>query len=250
MRLVSLLSLSPAAAQKQFATLLEHQCWARFAEQFVPETYRATPQEADILGIVRPVLERCEAVLPRLDSLNAVLLPQGESDALSQFARERMFGVSGIAPGAELIALRIGLESGWQQALADAAAHEYHHAAWMALRPDVDRSTDLPLAEVLAFEGRACVFAQQVTGGWVAPWTLPLQDPEFENRVRQAALSGEPFQPTDAPPWWVYRLGTAWVMEALARLPDMSVRDWTQLSARELFEEHVRTAGRSALRAF
>lgn len=235
MTLVSLLGLSPAAAHEQFATLLENQCWARFAERFVPETYGATPQEADILGIVRPVLERCEAVLPRPDSLNVVLLPQGESDTLSRFAREQMFGVSGIAPGAGLIALRVGLEGGWQEALADAAAHEYHHAAWMALRPDVDRSTDLPLAEVLAFEGRACVFAKQITGGWVAPWKLPIEDPKFEHRVWLAILGGEPFRPSDAPPWWVHRVGTAWMKEALTRFPDMQMREWTQLSARELF---------------
>ena len=42
-----------------------------------------------------------------------------------------MFGVSGLTAGAELIALYIGPETGWQQALADATAHEYHHAAWV-----------------------------------------------------------------------------------------------------------------------
>lgn len=217
-----MLSLSPAATQKQLATLLQGQCWARFAERFVPEAYGATPPEADILGIVHPVLECCAAVLPCPGSLIVVLLPQGESDTLSRFAREQMFGVSGIAPGAGLIALRVGLETGWQQALADAAAHEYHHAAWVALCPNVDRSTDLPLGEVLAFEGRACVFAQQMTGGWVAPWTLPTGDAAFEERVRQAVSSGEPFQPSGAPPWWVYRVGTAWVKAALARFPDLS----------------------------
>lgn len=80
-----------------------------------------------------------------------------------------MYGVSGLTPGANLLALRIGLEDGWQGALADALAHEYHHAAWIALRPEIDRSADLPLAELLAFEGRACVFARRVTGGWSAP---------------------------------------------------------------------------------
>ncbi len=233
--MVSLLNLSPAAAQKQFATLLQGQCWTRFAGQFVPEEYGSTPPEADILGIVRPVLERCQAVLPRPNHVNVVLLSQGKSDSFSHFAREQMSGISGITRGAELIALRIGLETGWPQALADAAAHEYHHAAWVALYPDIDRSADLPLDEVLAFEGRACVFAQQMTGGWVAPWTLPIGDAAFEERVRQAVLSGEPFQSSGAPPWWVYRLGTAWVKEALARLPGLSVTGWTQRSARELF---------------
>ncbi len=165
-----------------------------------------------------------------------VLLPQGNSDALSHFAREQMYGVSGVTPGANMIALRVALEDGWQRALADAAAHEYHHAAWVALCPDFDHSADLPLDEWLAFEGRACVFARRMTDGWVAPWTLPIDDPAFEHRVRQAVLSGEPFRPRDAPPWWVYRLGTAWVKEALAKLPTMPVTDWTQLSARELFE--------------
>ena len=33
--------------------------------------------------------------------------------------------------GPKLIALYIGPETGWQQALADATAHEYHHAAWV-----------------------------------------------------------------------------------------------------------------------
>ncbi|WP_424951848.1 DUF2268 domain-containing putative Zn-dependent protease [Deinococcus sp.] len=103
-----------------------------------------------------------------------------------------MFGVSGLTPGANLIVLRVGQESGWEEALADAVAHEYHHAAWIALRPDIDRSRDLTLAELLAFEGRACVFARQVTGGWIAPWTLPLDDPEFEGRVRDALAEGAP----------------------------------------------------------
>lgn len=70
MKLVSLLNLSPAAAQEKFATLLVGQCWARFAERSVPEGYGATPPEADILGVVRPVLERCAAVLPRPGNLN------------------------------------------------------------------------------------------------------------------------------------------------------------------------------------
>lgn len=189
----------------------------------------------DILAVVRPVLEQCQQVLPRPGNLNVLLLPQGEDDWLSRFARVQMFGVSGIAPGADLIALRVGPETGWQRALADAAAHEYHHAAWIALCPDVDRSTDLPLAEVLAFEGRACLFARQITGGWIAPWTLPIDNPEFEHWARQAVLSGETFQPTDAPPWWTYRLGTLWFQESLGRLPDMPVKEWTRLSARELF---------------
>ena len=235
MRLVSLLGLAPAAAQEQFATLLEGQCWARFANEYVPQTNGPAPTEVDILAVINPVLEQCQQVLPRPGNLNVLLLPQGKDDWLSRFAHERMFGVSGIAPGADLIALRVGLEDGWQQALADAAAHEYHHAAWIALRPDVDRSTDLPLAEVLAFEGRACLFARQMTGGWIAPWTLPIDVPEFEQRVRQAVQSGETFQPADAPPWWVYRVGTAWVGEALARFPEMPVTEWTRLSARELF---------------
>ena len=244
MKLVSLLNLSPAAAQEQFATLLVDQCWARFAKWFVPEGYGATPPEADILGVVRPVLERCAAALPRPGSLKAVLLPQGERDAFSNFAREQMFGVSGLTAGAELIALRVGPETGWRQALADAAAHEYHHAAWVTLRPDIDRNADLPLAEVLAFEGRACVFARQMTDGWVAPWTLPIDDPEFEYRVRQTVLSGEPFQPSGAPLWWVYRMGTVWVKAALEQLPDRAVTDWTQLSARALFGWPVTEAGR------
>ncbi|WP_407539584.1 DUF2268 domain-containing putative Zn-dependent protease [Deinococcus radiomollis] len=235
MRLVSLLGRSPGAAQQQFSTLLSGQCWARFADRFVPEEFGEAPPEGEILGVVRPVLERCAAALPGPDRLTVVVLAQGEDDAFSQFAREQMFGVSGIAPGAGLIALRVGLETGWQQALADAAAHEYHHAAWVALCPDLDHSVDLPLAEVLAFEGRACVFARQMTGGWTAPWTLPIEDDVFNDRVRQAALDGEPFQPSDAPPWWVYRVGTAWVQEALTEKTGLSVGDWTRMPASELF---------------
>ena len=112
MKLVSLLNLSPAAAQEQFATLLVGQCWARFAERSVPEGYGATPPEADILGVVRPVLERCTAAFPCPGNLKVVLLLQGERDAFSNFAREQMFGVSGLTAGAELIALRVGPETG------------------------------------------------------------------------------------------------------------------------------------------
>lgn len=112
MKLVSLFNLSPAAAQKQFATLLVGQCWARFAERSVPEGYGATPPEADILGVVRPVLERCTAAFPCPGNLKVVLLLQGERDAFSNFAREQMFGVSGLTAGAELIALRVGPETG------------------------------------------------------------------------------------------------------------------------------------------
>lgn len=234
MKLVSLLGLCAAAAQQQFSTLLQGQCWARFAGQFVPEEFGEAPPEAEILDIVRPVLERCAAVLDRSGQLNVVLLPQGTADAYSQFARQQMFGVSGITPGAGVIALRVGLESGWQQALADAAAREYHHAAWVALCPEIDRSADLPLAEVLAFEGRACLFARQMTGGWIAPWTFPLHDDAFECRVRLAALTGESFQPSGAPPWWVYRVGIVWIEQALAKRPDLTVNDWTRLAALRL----------------
>ena len=129
MKLVSLLGLSPAAAHEQFATLLEGQCWARFADDYVPQTSGPTPAEAEILAVISPVLEQCQQMLPRPGELNVVLLPQGENDWLSNFARQQMFGISGLAAGAGLIALRIGLEDGWQRALVDATAHEYHHAA-------------------------------------------------------------------------------------------------------------------------
>jgi hypothetical protein len=235
LKIISLLHAAPTDAQVIFGSLLQDQCWARFAGGYIPHTAGPTPPEADIMAVITPVLTRCQQVLPRPGELNVVLLPQGQNDWLSTFAREHMFGVSGLTAGDTLIALRVGLEVGWLEALADAVAHEYHHAAWTALRPDIDRSVDLPLAEHLAFEGRACVFARLVTGGWVAPWTRPITDPVFGQRVRDATQRSQPFAEPGAPDWWVYRLGTEWVQAALDLRPDLNVPQWTRLSAFELF---------------
>jgi Predicted Zn-dependent protease (DUF2268) len=235
LNIISLLGRAPTQAQVVFEGLLQGQCWARFAGDYDPHTAGPTPSEANILAVISPVLTRCEQMLPRPGELSVVLLPQGQDDWLSRFAREQMFGVSGLTAGATLIALRVGLEIGWQVALADAVAHEYHHAAWIALQPEIDRSVDLPLAEHLAFEGRACVFARLMTGGWVAPWTRPLEDSQFAQRVKQAVRSGQPFVQAETPDWWVYRLGTEWIQAALRLQPDLSVAQWTRLSAQELF---------------
>ncbi len=214
--------------------MLKDQCWARFAEDVVPDHAGTAPDQTAVLAIVVEVLKRCEVLLPRPGTLSVVLLSEGDHDEYSSFVRAQMYGVSGLTPGASLVALRIGQEPGWQNALADAVAHEYHHAAWVALRPDIDRSVDLSLADQLVFEGRACLYARAVTGGWIAPWTTPLDDVQFEAQVRTALMENAPFTPgPDAPFWWVYRLGHSWVEAELShRLCNWTV--WTRLDARAL----------------
>ncbi|WP_424951849.1 hypothetical protein [Deinococcus sp.] len=57
--IVSLLGQSVNAAQQEFERRLGGQCWARFAEGFVPDHAGAVPPEADVLKVVQSILERC-----------------------------------------------------------------------------------------------------------------------------------------------------------------------------------------------
>lgn len=122
--------------------------------------------------------------------------------------------------------------------MTDALAHEYHHAAWAALRPDIDRTVDLPLAEYLAFEGRACAFARLLQPDWQAPWTLPLPEPdqtEWLGKIAAGLHEGvNPFVIEDAPMWAAYRLGTALMTAFLIRHPELSVSQWTRLNGRAI----------------
>ena len=214
----------------------DSEVWARFAQNFVPQYAHGwdAPDAEAVRELAETTLERCQMLLPRPGELDVLMLPEETQTPLSDFVRGPMGGVAG------LILLRVANVPGWDKALADALAHEYHHAAWVALRPDVDRAADLPLAEHLAFEGRACVFASLVQPDWQAPWTLPLPEPEQGELLDKIAVGlregTNPLLSADAPMWAGYRLGTALVNAFLVRHPALSVSEWTRLDARELLE--------------
>ena len=216
--------------------------WARFAQNFVPEYAHGAdaPDARTVREVAQAALKRCQTLLPRPGELAVLLLPEETGTPMSEFVRGPIGGVLGLTPGAGLILLRVANVPGWPQTLADALAHEYHHAAWVALRPDIDRSVDLPLAEYLVFEGRACVFARLVQHGWQAPWTLPLPEPEqrgWLGKIAAGLREGvNPLLTQDAPMWAAYKLGTALVGAFLARHPELSVGEWTRLDGREVLE--------------
>ncbi|WP_420596965.1 DUF2268 domain-containing putative Zn-dependent protease [Deinococcus sp.] len=232
----------PGEVAEEVRRRANSEVWARFSQNFVPEY--AQGADAPDIQVVREVaqaaLEHCQRLLPRPGELDIILLPEETQTPPSDFVRGPMGGVLGLTPGAGLSLLRVANVPGWPQALTDALAHEYHHAAWVALRPEIDRAADLPLAEYLAFEGRACAFARLLQPGYQAPWTLPLPELEQREWLEKVAVGlregVNPLVTGDAPMWAVYRLGTALVDAFLVRHPALSVGEWTRLDGRDVLE--------------
>lgn len=154
-----------------------------------------------------------------------------------------MHGVGGFTPGAGKVWLTILPQDDWQDWIAYAVAHEYHHSAWMAGPREIE-----DLADYLVFEGRADSFARLVDPAREAPWTSALTGPEERDAWRTLkaqlgstdaqVLQGMMFGGADGLPRWAgYTVGFR-IVEAYRRAhPAVTVGQWTALPAAELVRQ-------------
>lgn len=87
MQIISALGWPTERAQETFGQLLQGQCWARFVGEFVPDYSGAVPSKTEVMEIVQLALEKCTRLLPVRQDSSVMLLPQGQQDWLSRFAR-------------------------------------------------------------------------------------------------------------------------------------------------------------------
>ncbi|OGC47601.1 hypothetical protein A2886_02330 [candidate division WWE3 bacterium RIFCSPHIGHO2_01_FULL_42_13] len=124
----------------------------------------------DVLGIIKKTLNAVVETLPTKNNLEIYIFP-----TLSGFVKEKMFGVNGYTPYANVIHLYVHPDStklkDFNKNLANTLAHEYNHAIRFLYFPNSDSEK---LIDNLVFEGLAENFREYVLGGKQAPWAQAL----------------------------------------------------------------------------
>lgn len=157
-----------------------------------------------------------------------------------------MHGVWGATYGPGVFWIEIADKVDWQNWLPYTIAHEYQHTVFFKDYP-LDPSHPADLLEAMVGEGRADSFAHllypQVEGPWLhfltpAQEALVWQSAQSELTSTDVAvftrfLFGDAEIPYDAG----YTIGYHIVQKYLQSHPQTSVKEWTQMDARQLFAE-------------
>ena len=159
---------------------------------------------------------------------------------------KRMGGIAGFTGGSKQILLTIQPEvSTWSDMLADALAHEYHHACWTEKYYNTQPSRDVLFDMV--FEGRADSYAHILYPNIITAWDTILsaqQKIDFWNKIKpdihNTDMSLYPkvmFGGRDGYPiWGGYCLGFDIVQSALKNHPELAPKEWTKMSPEKILE--------------
>lgn len=200
------------------------------------DTLRASSIEND----VRAALQTANDLLP--GPATTVCIMAG--DTASGYLRD-LHGVGGFTPGAGKVWLTILPEGDWKEWVIHAVAHEYHHSVWMAGDREI-----ADLSDYLVFEGRADSFARLVDPERQPPWTDAFGEADERRawetlRAHLASTDAPTMQAlmfggvNDVPRWTGYTIGFRLVQAYLKAHPDISVREWTDLSSSEFIKWSV-----------
>lgn len=195
-------------------------------------------EEGRVRELVESGLKRASAALPGAERTTVCIQPVALNRAI-----EHMRGVGGVSLGGRIKIFVHPTLAGFAR-VEYTAAHEYHHeVVRMHLAPGWSRD---PLESMIA-EGKADAFAVRLFPTLRPPHTDPL-DPDERRRTWQA-FEQQLAAPTDTfredfmfgvaegmPRWAGYRLGYEMVNRYLETRPDLDVKVWTLLPAREFLE--------------
>jgi uncharacterized protein YjaZ len=195
-------------------------------------------EEGRVRELVESGLKRASAALPGAEGTIVCIQPVALNSAI-----EHMRGVGGVSLGGRIKIFVHPTIAGFAR-VEYTAAHEYHHeVARMHLEPGWSHN---PLESMIA-EGKADAFAVRLFPTLCPPHTDPLTGEERQRTWE--AFQQQLAAPTDAfredvmfglgeglPRWAGYRLGFEMVNSYLETHPDLDVRAWTLLPAREFLD--------------
>lgn len=195
-------------------------------------------EEGRVRELVESGLKRASAALPGAERTTVCIQPVAWNRAI-----EHMRGVGGVSLGGRIKIFVHPTIAGFAR-VEYTAAHEYHHeVVRMHLEPGWSRD---PLESMIA-EGKADAFAVRLFPTLRPPHTDALTSDERGRTWN--AFQQHLAAPTDRfredfmfglaegmPRWAGYRLGFEIVNEYLETHPDLPVKAWTLLPARELLE--------------
>jgi uncharacterized protein YjaZ len=197
---------------------------------------------ADLEDRLREVLEPAFSLLSSEHTTVAILAADPEDEIVGTL----LGGVGGFTSGANRIVLQVNPSNpDWLDFFDYVPVHEYHHSCWLCGESGVR----LPFLNVMTqtiFEGSADSFAHQLVPEFKAPWTSSLSAAqtrtawqnlqpvlyEHDPKVLQQWLFGSAEQP-----WPSYCLGFQIVQAFLKRHAETSVREWTEMEPKDLFEQ-------------
>ena len=207
-------------------SLIDYRC-------YVPEDYKIIPDEKDLINnIIKETLEKCNETLS-LENIIVIVLPTFDA-----FTLEQMNGCGGFAPfGGSSIIISLNTNTqGWQLALAETIAHEYHHVV-------VHKKNDWKsLGDTFVYEGLAEHFRESILGGEKATFVkynsretclkywdfLKLMiDDESEELYRGVFFGDEKH-----PQWLGYSLG----YNLVSAYQDIYKEDWKKITERKTKE--------------
>nr|WP_269140711.1 DUF2268 domain-containing putative Zn-dependent protease [Radiobacillus kanasensis] len=174
-----------------------------------------------------------------------IITPTNPSIPSVTYSMERMNGVLGFSPNDGSILLII--DSTYEkESLLYTVAHEYHHTVNKELNQNGYISSFL--IDRILFEAKADAFAEMVYPNIEVPWTKPLTKEEekkilyiLNNNYDSTNKSlidefrnGSPDK--GLPIWSNYRIGNKIMHSFLAKNPDVSIKEWTEMPAKEIIQ--------------
>lgn len=191
----------------------------------------------NVAGIVNDALKKSNDFIEGVDTI-VYIFPCNPEDSFTRDQMKGVRGVSGLNCGTTILSVN-PLAPDWQKTLSYVAAHEYHHVTWGIRHGHKFAGNVL---EVLILEGRADSFANLVYPGLAMPWTSSLSKEKerevWRNTVKDNLdntdlvfaknLTQDEF-------WSGYAIGFHIVQAYIANNPKVSLEEWTELTAEELF---------------
>lgn len=205
----------------------------------------------DVVDIIGEALQASSAMLASVD-IQVCLVPAPPDSRTMASADNDLYA---IAYGDVIMVAMGGLSGRWQVELETVMAHEYHHTVRATAlsqlvnveASSIDEDGEITLLERIVTEGMAVVFAQMVVPQF--------QDPVYEglSASRESDLWAEiipQLESTDealhrlyiqgrqagVPVNAGYTIGYHIVQAYIANNPDVSLEEWTQLSAQDIYD--------------
>lgn len=195
--------------------------------------------ESDIVKIAKEALNKCDDVL----------FSGGTTVYIMPFDPDNIYfpigGVEGVTSiNGKIIVVVNPMIEDWQALVPYVIAHEYHHSVFM----DRYKESVFTMLEYLLFEGRADSFANIVYPDLETSWTslLPIirekemwdkieenlnsVDYKYQREIMFGGIKGIPRN-------CGYRIGYTIMQEFIKNNPDVSVEEWTNMDAREIFKK-------------
>lgn len=191
-----------------------------------------------ISKIIKESLEKSVQQLPG-GNITIYLFPFNPDD---QYGMANLRGVAGIGTNNRVIVLHIAPNDFTETSLKYVICHEYHHI----IHYERENYSKQDLVENVLAEGKADSFAKMFFPDYEFPWIAELSNEEVEviwNWIDERRFSYNENDITDLlrgnnvlPRYANYRFGYHLMQQFLQKQPDISVKDWTFMTADEILE--------------